>query len=114
MMTPSSRRELYKLRELVHFLLCGAGGSERNFMTQQIICCFCHRELDEYAKAFERHGNSVGPKFDVQITVHHKDGNHDNNEPENKALCHTTCHKSYHRKEANLVRAQRSAGAAKS
>lgn len=107
MMTAASRRELYKLRELVHFLMGGAGGSLRNIMTQQVLCVFCKKPLDEYGKAFAAHGNSIGPKFDVQVTIHHIDGNHDNQEDENKALCHTRCHKSYHRSQANAQRAQK-------
>lgn len=103
MMSPASRQELNKLREIVHFLLAGAGGSHRDPITGAVQCCFCHLFIDDYTE-FDKHGNSVGPKLNVQLTIHHVDGNHDNNELENKALSHTRCHKSYHRKLANALR----------
>jgi hypothetical protein len=28
--------------------------------------------------------------------VHHQDGNHHNDDPENTVFCHKTCHRSYH------------------
>lgn len=91
-MTLASRRELYKLRELVHFLLVGR------------VCCFCKKPLSPNAEKFVMHGNSVGPKFEDKITVHHLDGNHDNDAHDNKAPCHTSCHKSYHRKQFHAMR----------
>lgn len=92
-MTAASRKELYKLRELVHFLLQGKK------------CYFCKNVLSPNAEKFVTHGNSVGPKFEDQITVHHIDGDHSNNAEENKAPCHTKCHKSFHRTQNNLARA---------
>ena len=98
MMRRSSRRELNKLRELVHFLLVGR------------VCCFCHKALSETAEEFVKHGESTGPKFAERLTIHHKDGNHENQAHENKELCHTSCHKSYHRKLRNAQRAQSAQG----
>lgn len=103
MMTASSRRELYKLREIVHFLLAGAGASLRAPVTSAIMCVFCHDELHD--EEFTTHGNSVGPKFEGGLTIHHKNGNHDDNRMENKQLCHTSCHKSFHRTVSNNRRA---------
>lgn len=105
-MTLKSRRELYKLRELVHFLLAGAGASIRDLVTGQIWCYFCTKPLEDYTD-FVTHGNAVGPKFDIQVTIHHVDGDHHNNKLDNKALCHTSCHKSHHRRESNLARARK-------
>ena len=94
-MTLSSRRELYKLRELAHFLLFDRP------------CFFCEKPLVD--QSFIAHGNSIGPKFTEKISIHHIDGNHENNEHTNKAPCHTTCHKSFHRRIANEERALRNA-----
>lgn len=109
-MTLSSRREFYKLRELVHFLLAGAGVSVRLGPKDALVdawgaflCFFCKKKLDDYTD-FEEHGEAKGPKFTAKITIHHVDGNHENNALSNKALCHTSCHKSYHRTLANTQR----------
>lgn len=91
-MSPSSRKELNKLRELTAFLLVGR------------VCHFCQQPLSDTAEAYTSHGNSVGPKLLEQLTIHHLDGVHENNTHSNKALCHTKCHKSFHRREANLAR----------
>lgn len=103
-MTAASRRELYKLRELVHFLL-GGGGATPQPGYGPYCCFFCRKPLDEYAADFKTHGNSVGPKFLEKLSIHHINGNHDDNEDSNKALCHTKCHKGHHRKLANHARA---------
>lgn len=95
MMSPSIRRELYKLRELCAFLLKGR------------ICYFCNKPISEAAEMFTEHGNSVGPKLLDKISIHHINGDHNDNRDENKALCHTSCHKSYHRREANLARSRK-------
>lgn len=104
-MRNSTRRELWKLRELVHFLLSGAGASNKEH--GPIVCFFCKKTLCD--ASFVEHGNATGPKFLEKLSIHHVDGNHDNNEDSNKALCHTTCHKAYHRRIANLARAQEKA-----
>lgn len=92
-MTLTSRKEFYKLREIAHFLLVGK------------VCVFCSKPLSPTAEQFTTHGNTIGPKFTDKLTVHHIDGDHSNNAHENKALCHTSCHKSHHRREANVARA---------
>lgn len=102
-MTLTSRREFYKLRELVHFLLAGAGATPRTGERGSFICCFCRKELDDYTD-FVKHGNATGPKFLAKLTIHHVNEDHQDNRLENKALCHTSCHKSHHRTMANKVR----------
>lgn len=109
-MTLTLRKELYKLREVVHFLLAGAGGSAREGQNQghstpssPIVCYFCNKLLHDLE--FITHGNAVGPKFECAVSIHHINGNHDDNTMSNKALCHTSCHKGHHRREANLARA---------
>lgn len=103
MMAPGTRRELNKLRELVHFLLQGAGATPFT-RSEGFKCYFCGNELDTKS-AFVSHGNAVGPKLMAKITVHHINGVHEDNAPMNKTLCHTTCHKRHHRKLANELRA---------
>ncbi len=100
-MTLRSRRELYKLRELIDFLLQGPGGTRLHKTTKAPLCYFCEHSLVE--SDFAKHGESVGPKMDVQITVHHVNHDHDDQRHSNKALCHTRCHRSYHRSKANAV-----------
>lgn len=100
-MTLSSRRELYKLRELVHFMLAGAGAS-RHDESGAFACWFCEKRLD--TNLFAKHGETVGPKFTAKISIHHVNHNHDDQRMENKALCHTSCHKGYHRRKANEAR----------
>jgi hypothetical protein len=101
-MTLRSRRELYKLRELVDFLMQGPGGTPLG-PTGMPLCCFCKRPMTK--SSFEKHGESVGPKFVERLTIHHINHDHYDNTHSNKALCHTSCHKSYHRKKANAARA---------
>lgn len=103
-MQNATRRELHKLRELIHFLLRGAGATPRG-PKGQLCCTFCLQKF-EYAKDFDEHGNSIGPKFVEKLSIHHMDGNHQNNLDSNKALSHTSCHKSHHRTEANLARSK--------
>jgi hypothetical protein len=103
-MTLQSRKELYKLREIVHFLLAGAGATPHT-PAGHFCCYFCKKLMHDLD--FIRHGNSTGPKFNASISIHHIDGNHGNNDMMNKALCHASCHKSHHRKEANLARSRK-------
>lgn len=102
---PSTRRELYKLRELVHFLLYGAGASRRDGATGRVLCFFCDRPLLD--DDFVAHGNASGPRFAGDGTIHHVDGDHENNDMANKALCHRTCHKAFHLRENRAGKSQR-------
>lgn len=105
MMRDSTRRELHKLRELVHFLLVGAGATPVDDEVIGALCCFfCKQRLDGYAGDFSEHGNSIGPKFAAKLSIHHVNGDHVDNRDLNKALCHTKCHKSHHRTLANQKR----------
>lgn len=105
MMTATSRKEMNKLREVVHFLLTCT--LENNAVVTpggtRIVCYFCRKNLME-DEEWNKHGNSTGPKLAAKITIHHIDDNHDNNVDENKALCHRSCHKGYHRRIANEQR----------
>lgn len=83
-MRKSTRRELRKLRELVHLLLAAKR------------CCFCRKPLVEVEDGWQ--GSGDGPQLAAKVTIHHKNGDHDDNRPSNHALCHQTCHKSHHMK----------------
>lgn len=85
-MRKSTRRELRKLRELVHFLL-----AERR-------CCFCRQLLVETPGHYAP-GNGEGPPLDDAICVHHRDGDHHNNRRANTRLAHSTCHKRFHARQ---------------
>lgn len=81
-MRKSTRRELRKLRELVYHLLDGK------------ICCFCFLPLiDTDGVQF---GSGDGPPLSDKVTIHHRDGCHENNERSNRRLAHARCHKSHH------------------
>ena len=83
MMRKSTRRELRKLRELVHVLARGK------------VCCFCGLPLLSNARdGFQ--GNADGPRLVDRITVHHGNGDHSDNAPENHELAHRRCHKQHH------------------
>lgn len=82
-MSARVRRELAKLRELIDYFAEGRH------------CYFCHKPLVDRPNAYG-HGDGNASPIATKLTIHHIDGNHDNNAPENKAPCHTSCHKRYH------------------
>jgi hypothetical protein len=50
-------------------------------------------------------GSSDAPPLTERgITLHHKDGNHDNHDTKNIGLCHSTCHKAHHMKERQALK----------
>ncbi len=85
------RRELGKSRELLWLLLDGKK------------CFFCKKLLLESPGTKIRFGNSTAPPLDLDITLHHKDGNHANNgkfgNRKNVDLSHASCHKTFHANE---------------
>lgn len=95
-MRKSTRQELRKCRELLHFML------------RDRCCFFCKKPLlttGSYAKD----GDGQGSPIARNITIHHKDHNHGNDERANKRLSHSSCHRSYHMRlrweEGQLARA---------
>jgi hypothetical protein len=89
-MRKSTRQELRKCRELLRFLL------------RDKKCCFCKKPLQD-DKSYAKDGDGQGSPICRRITIHHKDGNHQNDNPENKKLSHTTCHKSYHMRQRHRL-----------
>jgi hypothetical protein len=83
-MSNRTRREVGKMRELLWFLLNGK------------VCCFCKKPLLPKPSRKVRFGNASGEPFEVDITQHHHDEDHSNNDPSNIRLAHTTCHKRHH------------------
>lgn len=88
-MSKGIRKELGKCRELLWLLLAGKK------------CFFCKELLlPDGVPSYVKFGNGSAPPLDVLgITEHHKDENHSNNDVTNLALCHESCHKSYHAKK---------------
>lgn len=82
-MRKSTRQELRKCRELLHFLLRGK------------TCYFCGKSLDD-VESYAKDGDGQGSPIARNITIHHKDLDHDNDAESNKALSHSTCHRSFH------------------
>lgn len=92
--------EVRMLRELVyHFLTLEA--SDKNEASPSTgncaPCFFCKKPLlESVSTAFGHHSHQ---KIDGAITIHHRNGNHDDNRPANRKLAHRTCHRSFHMKQ---------------
>lgn len=82
-MRKSTRQELRKLREIVREVLEGK------------LCPFCKEPLITDENCYG-HGDGESSPFSTELTLHHKDGNHQNNEKKNRVWSHRRCHKSYH------------------
>jgi len=98
-MRKSTRQELRKARELLRFCLRGK------------VCWFrfCRKPLLNDV-SYAKDGDGQGSPISRRITIHHKDGDHDNDDQRNKKLVHTSCHKRYHirkrRREEKAARRQ--------
>jgi len=121
-MRKSIRQELRKSRELLRFML-----THRFLPTEYIgimplnglpmpgkgmkCCFFCHKPLltPEQLKSYAKDGDGQGSPLAISrtITIHHKDGNHENDKDSNKALAHSNCHRSYHMTERHRAGAFR-------
>jgi hypothetical protein len=90
-MSKMIQKEVRKSRELLWLLLDGKK------------CCFCKELLLEEPGIEIRFGNATAPAMELDITLHHDDGNHANNgsfgNRKNILLSHETCHKSHHAQE---------------
>lgn len=86
-----TRREIGKLREVTRHYLIGQR------------CFFCKDFLVAPAVLEDSIPGERGRPFPevLDVTEHHIDGDHDNNMPSNRTLCHDSCHRSYHRKLEN-------------
>lgn len=83
-MRKSTRRELRMLRGIVRSVL------------EDRKCPFCGDPLLSNEDNAYNHGDGDGSPIEDELTEHHKDGNHDNNEKRNRVWTHRRCHKSYH------------------
>jgi hypothetical protein len=86
-MRKSVRRELVKLREIAaHFL-------------EGLTCSLCRKPLIP-VETFDVHepGSGAGVPLTglVDITEHHKNGNHDDNRKKNREYVHRECHRRHH------------------
>lgn len=102
----SPANELRMLREIANHVLTGGHVRRKNGVA---VCYFCVNPLlDAVSTTFGHHNHR---KVRAQITVHHRDDNHDNNKPGNRTLAHRPCHKSYHMKKQHRNGAFRKGGA---
>lgn len=83
-MRPSTNRRIRKLEELVQFLFDG----------DKVRRCYFCREKLEYAEF----------RF---ITIHHKNGNHEDDRRGNRTLSHRRCHKAWHLEERRKMMTDR-------
>ncbi|HTA46398.1 MAG TPA: hypothetical protein VK789_28340 [Bryobacteraceae bacterium] len=83
-MRKSSRRELNKLRELLWFFVRGKR------------CYFCKRPLSPAEKTIRDGDGRAEPFSALDITIHHKNGDHDDKARVNETLAHSSCHKAHH------------------
>jgi hypothetical protein len=84
-MSRRTEMELNKGRELLWHFLEGEK------------CFFCNKGFLP-TDIEPKFGNARAPIFDMDITIHHKNGNHDDNRKANRRVAHQSCHKSYHAK----------------
>lgn len=92
------RKELGKLREVVWYFLSAKKPSNRCFFCKGILLTDEQKEM--LVEGWVRFGNAAAPPLDLGITMHHLNGDHDDNRPKNVSPSHDTCHKRHH---ANLV-----------
>lgn len=97
-MSRRMRREVAKSRELLWHLLEGKK------------CCFCRKPLLDSREGHIRFGNATAPPLDLNITIHHHDGNHGNNTRQNRRIGHESCHKAF--EAARIFRSWRARKAA--
>ncbi len=84
-MRKSTRSELNKLRELFWYFIHGKR------------CAICKEKfVEDDVYTLHRHGDGTGAPLSMRLTIHHKNGDHDDNERSNHGLVHATCHRRYH------------------
>jgi hypothetical protein len=93
-MSAKSRKEMNKARELLWWFLTVRKPTNRCYFCKGIL--LTEEQQDMMRDGFVRFGNATAPPLDLGITLHHKDENHDNNNPNNLAPSHDGCHKRHH------------------
>lgn len=104
-MRKSTRQELRKLREMVRWAFA------------DVVCFFCHESLlfhdpehdddeddDIVPVDCYNPGDGESSPMDLDVTLHHKDGNHSNNDRRNHAWAHRRCHKGHHMAERHAAK----------
>jgi hypothetical protein len=84
-MRKSSRQELRKARELLRSVF------------EDYHCIFCRQLL--IPKGRVAIGECDGAPIETKITIHHANGNHDDDRKGNRRYTHTRCHKRFHMKK---------------
>lgn len=90
-MSLNSRREITKMRELLWFFI----------VKYKVKCFFCKQSIlhpDDISISLPnlRLGNGTAPPLELDMTIHHKDEDHDNNDPGNWEIGHDVCHRRHH------------------
>ena len=74
-------------------------------------CYFCKKPLldvqilaDNFSPDKLYIGSFAALSIKERLTIHHKDGNHHNNDPKNRKPCHRKCHKSWHMRERQALK----------
>ena len=93
-MSKTIRKELGKARELLWWFLSTPKPSNRCFFCKGIL--LTDEQKETLIEGFVRFGNAAAPPLLLEITLHHLDGNHDNNKPVNLTPAHESCHKKFH------------------
>jgi hypothetical protein len=85
----------------------------------EAVCCFCHESLlfhadgddtdyedptDDPAASAYNPGDGDGSPLDMDVTLHHLNGDHHDNTRANHAWAHRRCHKSHHLREQHAAR----------
>jgi hypothetical protein len=96
-MSARIRKELGKARELLWWFLSCKRPTNKCFFCKKTV--LTEEQLEMLRDGWVKFGNASAPPLDLDITLHHKDGDHDNNDPDNLAPSHDSCHKSHHAKE---------------
>lgn len=92
-MRADTKAELQMLRELAWFIF--GVNPEVQFINMPRICGFCALPLlaPNPAPTFGHRRHSAPP---LDLTLHHVDGNRENNSRNNLDPCHDSCHRRYH------------------
>jgi hypothetical protein len=62
-------------------------------------CYFCEEPIIALKDIPETFGHRRHPSVKIKFTIHHEDGNRDNNHWTNLKISHARCHKKFHMQE---------------
>lgn len=85
-MRRSIQSELRMLREIAYVFL------------HDQDCVLCKQPLLQTTKKYMRFGDRCAPPIKDKVTLHHANGNHNDNSKKNRKWVHDLCHRKYHAK----------------